>query len=342
MQTPITFVTGATGLVGAYLLRYLVRDGVTVRALKRPNSPMNLVENIADKVEWIEGDILDVSTLETAMSGVDCVYHSAAMISFDSRDRERMFDINIQGTANVVNLALSLKINRLLHVSSIAALGREEDAEDTEYIDESAKWTESKLNSNYAISKFRAECEVWRGMAEGLNVVVVNPSMILGSGYWKKGSAAIFERLSRGMKYYPAGGTGYVDVRDVAQAMIALMNSPIEGKRFILNSENMSWRDFMTLSATWLKTSPPTKAISAWSMGILCRLEWLRSRLTQSTPLLTRESIRNTTHTSHYDNSNIKNAIGFEFRPVETSVRETAEQFLATYPKGIYHAYLPL
>lgn len=339
MKTPITFVTGATGLVGAYLLRYLVRDGVSVRALKRPNSPMNLVEDIADKVEWVEGDILDISTLEAAMSDVDYVYHSAAMISFDSRDRERMFDINIQGTANIVNLALSLKIKRLLHVSSIAALGRDED---TEYMDESAKWTESKLNSNYAISKFRAECEVWRGMAEGLNVVVVNPSMILGSGYWKKGSAAMFERLGKGMKYYPAGGTGYVDVRDVAQAMIALMNSPIEGKRFILNSENMSWRDFMTMSATWLETSPPTKPISSWSMGILCRLEWLRSRLTQSTPLLTRESVRNASHASYYDNSNVKNAIDFEFRSVEASVRETAEQFLATYPKGIYYACLPL
>lgn len=338
-QTPITFVTGATGLVGAYLLRYLVRDGVSVRALKRPNSPMNLVADIADKVEWVEGDILDVSTLETAMSGVDSVYHSAAMISFDSRDRERMFDINIQGTANVVNLALSLKIKRLLHVSSIAALGREEN---TEYINESAKWTESKINSNYAISKFRAECEVWRGMAEGLNVVVVNPSMILGSGYWKKGSAAMFERLGKGMKYYPAGGTGYVDVRDVAQAMIALMNSPIEGKRFILNSENMSWRDFMTMTATWLKTSPPTHPIGGWSVEVFARLEWLRSRLTQSTPLLTRESIRNVAHTSYYDNSNVKKAIDFEFRPVETSVRETAEQFLATYPKGIYHACLPL
>jgi len=220
----ITFVTGGTGFVGAYLLRYLVQEGVRVRALRRADSPMDLVAEIADKVEWVEGDILDVPFLETAMEGVDNVYHCAATVSFDPRDREHMMKVNIEGTANIVNICLSLNIRRLLHVSSIAALGREAD---TPHVNEAAKWSDSPLNSNYAISKFKAECEVWRGMAEGLDVVVVNPSVIVGSGYWEKGSSALFKTIGKGMKYYPAGGTGFVDVRDVARASIGLMNSDI-------------------------------------------------------------------------------------------------------------------
>ncbi len=335
----ITFVTGGTGLVGAYLLRYLVRAGVRVRALKRANSPMNLVADVADKVEWVEGDILDVATLEEAMRGVTEVYHSAAMISFDPRDRERMFAVNIEGTANVVNMCLLLNVRRLLYVSSIAALGRETGVEE---VDESAKWSNSSLNSNYAISKFRGESEVWRGRAEGLNVLVVNPSTILGSGYWDKGSAALFKTVGKGMRYYPAGTTGFVDVRDVAKAMIELMNSDIEGERFILNSENMSWRDFMGLVAEQLGKAAPAKLVSGWSLEVFWRLEWLRSQLSGGTPLLTRETIRNTAHTFYYNNAKVREAIAYEFLPVAASVHETAAQFLETYPKGIGHASLPI
>jgi len=328
----ITFVTGGTGFVGAYLLRYLIREGVRVRALRRTDSPMDLVAKIADKVEWVEGDILDVPSLEAAMQGVDNVYHCAATVSFDPRDRKHMMKVNIEGTANVVNLCLSLNIRRLLHVSSIAALGREVD---TPHVNETAKWSDSSLNSNYAVSKFKAECEVWRGMAEGLDMVVVNPTVIVGSGYWEKGSAALFRTIGKGMKHYPAGGTGFVDVRDVARASIELMNSDISGERFILNSENMSWRDFMALTATQLQVPPPTQLIKGLPLEIFWRLEWLRSHLLGIKPILTRETVQSTTHTFYFDNAKIREAIGFQFLPVVATVHETAAQFLETYPKGI-------
>ncbi len=328
----ITFVTGGTGFVGAYLLRYLVRDGVHVRALRRADSPMDLVAEIADKVEWVEGDILDVPSLEMAMEGVDNVYHCAAMVSFDPRKREQMMKVNIEGTANIVNLCLSLNIRRLLHVSSIAALGREAD---NPHVDENAKWSDSLLNSQYAISKFKAECEAWRGMAEGLDVVVVNPSVVVGSGHWDNSSTALFKTISNGMKFYPAGGTGFVDVRDVARASIALMNSDISGERFILNSENMAWRDFMTLTATQLKVVPPSRLIKGLPLEIFWRVEWLRSRLLRTKPVLTRETLQLTAHTFHYDNNKIREAIGFQFLPIAATVHETAAQFLETYPKGI-------
>jgi len=319
------FVTGATGFVGAYLLRYLLREGVHVRALRRADSPMDLVAEIADKVEWVEGDILDVPFLEVAMQGVDSVYHCAAMVSFDPRDKARMMKVNIEGTANVVNICLSLNINRLLHISSIAALGREVDEPQ---VNEATRWSDSSLNSNYAISKFRAECEVWRGAAEGLDVVVVNPSVILGSGYWEKGSTAIFKAIGRGMKYHPAGGTGFVDVRDVARASIALMNSGISGERFILNSENMSWRDFMSMTAAQLQVPPPTRLIGGLPLEIFWRVEWLRSRLFKASALLTRETVRNSAHTFCYDNTKIKDAIDFKFLPLAATVHETATQFM--------------
>jgi len=328
----ITFVTGGTGFVGAYLLRYLVREGAHVRALKRADSPMDLVAEIADKVEWVEGDILDVPSLEAATQGVDSVYHCAATISFDPRDRERMMKVNIEGTANVVNLCLSQNIRRLLHVSSVAALGREAD---TTYVNEAVKWSDSTLNSNYAISKFKAECEVWRGAAEGLDVVVVNPSIIVGSGYWEKGSTALFKTIQKGMKHYPAGGTGFVDVRDVAKASIGLMNSEISGERFILNSENMTWQDFMVLTATQLQVAPPTQLIQGLPLEIFWRVEWLRSRLLGTQPILTRETVRNSAHTIYYDNTKISEALDFQFLPIAATVHETAAQFVATYPKGV-------
>ena len=173
-------VTGATGFLGAYLLRQLVTQGHAIRALRRANSPMHLVEDIADLVEWVEADILDIVALETAFEGVTHVYHCAAMVSFHPRDVDRMMKINVEGTANIVNLSLSFGVQKLVHVSSIAAVGR---SKERPQLDESSKWTTSKLNTNYAISKYMGEQEVWRGHAEGLAVGIVNPAIILGSGF---------------------------------------------------------------------------------------------------------------------------------------------------------------
>ncbi|MCU0370166.1 MAG: NAD-dependent epimerase/dehydratase family protein, partial [Bacteroidales bacterium] len=227
------FITGATGLVGSHLTFELVRSGQPVRALKRPSSDMGMLEkvfrlysdnpeNLLSTIEWVEGDILDIFSLEEAMEGADTAYHCAALVSFLPKDRKKLIKINTEGTANVVNAALEKKLRKLCHVSSIAALGRPENL--TDVIDEDLVWKTSRNNSVYAVSKYGAEREVWRGTAEGLDAVIVNPSIILGVAGNSQGSSRLFNTVWQGLKVYPPGKNGFVDVRDVARAMILLMN----------------------------------------------------------------------------------------------------------------------
>lgn len=332
-------VTGGTGFVGAYLLHYLVQKGYQVCALKRSSSPMHLVKDIVDKVEWIEGDLLDIAVLEKALKGVQQVYHSAAMISFGPKGVERMMKVNVEGTANLVNLAIAAKVEKFLQVSSIAALGRKEHQRE---VNEQSQWENSKMNTNYAISKFKAECEVWRGVEEGLNAVVVNPSMIMGAGYWDVGSCELFQQVYDGLKYYPIGHTGYVDVRDVAQASIALMESDISGERYILNAENHSWEWFLNQLATLLNKKKPTTKVTPFLGGMAWRMEWLKSKITGKDPLITQETIRTSSGSYDYDNNKIKEQLGYEFRPVEETLKATAQLFLEAQKTKQHFGLLPI
>lgn len=325
-------VTGATGFVGAYILRYLLQKGYKIKALRRRNSPMSLVKDIQSQIEWLEGDILDLPFLERAMEDVQQVYHAAAMISFNPQESNLMFKINAEGTANVVDAALYAKVEKFVHISSIAALGRKAFQP---HVDEAMQWENSKENSNYAISKFKAECEVWRGFEEGLNGAVVNPSMIVGAGYWNQGSCKLFEEIwRRNSSFYPGGSTGFVDVRDVAKASIALMESDISNERFILNGENWSYQQFFTRTATALGKKIPTKKLADWQINTLARLDWLRSKLFNSNPILTQETARTVQSTFYYSNEKIKKALNFEFMPIEDCVQETAKVFLESKRNG--------
>ena len=250
---------------------------------------MHLVQDVIDQVEWVEGDILDVSFLEEAMNGVTHVYHAAAMVSFAPEDVEMMMKVNINGTANIVNASLAEGIEKMVHVSSISSLGR---FEHQPHITEKSSWQTSKLNTNYAISKFNSECEVWRGMEEGLSAVIVNPSVILGSGYWNSGSCALFKKIWDGLKYYPTGATGFIDVRDVARAIVELMESNIHSERFILNAENKSFRDFFTKVAKHLDKKAPSIAVTPLLRALAWRGEWLRAKITGVRPIVTRETVR--------------------------------------------------
>lgn len=326
-------VTGATGFVGAYILRYLLQKGYTIKALRRKNSPMSLVKDIQHQIEWLEGDILDKSFLETALEDVQQVYHSAAMISFAPKDVNWMFKINAEGTANVVDAALYAGVEKLVHISSIAALGRKSFHPN---VDEAIQWENSKENSNYAISKFKAECEVWRGFEEGLNGVVVNPSVILGAGYWNQGSCKLIEEIwRRNSSFYPAGSTGFVDVRDVAKASIALMESDISNERYILNGENWSYQQFFSQTAAALGKKTPTIKLANWQVNTLARLDWIRSKLLNTNPVLTHETARTVQSTFYYSNEKIKEALNFEFTPIEQCVQETAKAFLESKKKGL-------
>lgn len=333
-------VTGGTGFLGSYLLRYLVANGFkNIKAIRRKNSRMELVSEVKEKIKWIEGDILDIPFLEEEMDGIEQIYHCAAMVSFQPKDKKQMMAVNEEGTANIVNVALKSNIGKLIHTSSIAALGR---IEGTNTVDENATWEHNDLNSNYAKSKYNAEMQVWRGMAEGLEVGIVNPSLIMGSGFWKEGTPKMFETLSKDFSYFPKGGTGMVDVRDVAKAMIQLMNSDIVNERIILNDKNLSYQNIFAQIANSTEAKTPEKEISPLLSAIAWRLEWLRSKLTGANPLYTKENANTTKHFFKYKNDKSKTLLNFEYTPIEDTLKATGKQFLASKEKGSKSAFLPL
>lgn len=334
------FVTGGTGFLGSYLLRYLVDRGYTnIRAIKRATSRMDLVADIQDRIEWVEGDVLDVPFLEEAMENMDLVYHAAAMVSFNPKEAALMLKINEQGTENVVNISLLHSIQKLVHVSSIAAIGKEQYGG---LISEKTKWKTDKKNSNYANSKYAAEMQIWRGIAEGLNAAIVNPSLILGSGFWETGSCEIFKVYGNGFPFYAEGTGGFVDVRDVAKTTIQLMESDISRERFILNSENLPYRTVFNSIAAKAKVKAPSIKISPWMTSIGWRLEWLRTQITRQNPTITKETVRSVLDKSAYDNAKSLEVLGMKYTPVEQTLSETMQQFLAAKSDDLSARFLPL
>jgi dihydroflavonol-4-reductase len=329
MNNKKILITGATGFVGSYLTRYLVAKGYTdIIALKRSTSRMDMVTDVENKVRWVEGDVLDMPFLEDILRGyeIEQIYHCAAVVSYDQRDRKEMYDININGTANIVNLALDFEIEKLVYVSSIAAIGKDERITE---VTENAHWQRSYQNSHYAISKYLAEQEVWRGAAEGLNTAIVNPSIILGSQFWSQGSGKLFEQVWEGLKYYSEGITGYVDVRDVVRFMVQLMESPIDNQRFILSGENMPYKNMFEQIAIALNKRPATVRVTPFLKQIAWRIEWLKSRFTGKRPLITKETAYNSGTTFFYNNTkSLKAFPDFTYTPIAQTIKETSEQFL--------------
>jgi dihydroflavonol-4-reductase len=324
------FVTGGTGLLGAYLLLELTQKDLEIRALKRPGSSIKIVENIfkthhsdpdrlLKRINWVDGDIMDIFSLENAFDEVDYVYHCAAIVSFDPKDTGQMMRINIEGTANVVNTCLQKGVKKLCHVSSIAALGRDELGGETT---EKTQWKSTRLNSNYAISKYGGEREVWRGIEEGLKAVIVNPSIIIGMGDPEKGSSKLISTIDGFSKFYSNGVNGFVDVRDVADSMIVLMESEIENERFIINGGNFSYRTLFELIARQLNKPKPLYAIPTVVLAIWWRLEKLRSLITGGTPIITKETARTSKHQHYYAGKKITEKTGFNYRSLEETIAE--------------------
>jgi len=323
-------VTGGTGLVGSYLLYELTRRGHKVRALlrpgKKPYDTRKLFKclsdestNLIDQVEWFEGDVLDPFSLKQAMQGVDYVYHCAAFISFNPRELKEMLAVNVDGTSNVVNACLENSVKKLCHVSSIASLGQ---AEKGEIIDENAKWKTSRINSGYAISKYGGEREVWRGIEEGLDAVIVNPSVIIGAGCHLRATNKLFHSIKNFIPFYSLGVNGYVDVRDVVDAMILLMESDIKGERFVLNSENLSLKEFLTKVADILGKPHPRFAVNRSVMTSIAWLDEMRARLTKSDPLLTRENVRAAMSKAYYSSEKFSSAFNYSFIPMSDSLSQ--------------------
>ncbi len=318
-------VTGGTGLVGSHLLRALLeRQDDSIRAIRRKSSRMDLVEDIASRIEWVEADVLEVERMREAMRGVSKVYHCAAIIAFDSAQFEWMHRVNMEGTANVVNLALEEGVQKLVHVSSIAAIGRNDRSNK---VSEETKWEESPQNSQYAISKYRAEMEVWRGIAEGLTAVIVNPAVIIGEGHWNEGSSQLISKVAKGIPFYPVGGTGFVDVKDVVEGMIEVMEADVEGERFILNGINTTYQDFFEQVSSAFGKKPPRYKITPLIAALSWRLAKPISWLSRKPPLITKETAQLMQSQYFYDNSKIRKMIGFEFRKLSDTIYRIAENF---------------
>lgn len=337
-QDSLILVTGGTGFLGSYLIRLLVEKGYKVRALRRAASPMNLVQAVASQVEWVEGDVTDIVELEDAFQGVTQVMHCAAISSFHPRDARRLTLVNVGGTANVVNLALETGVRKLIHVSSIAAFGR---AKERTHLDERSKWVQSKGNTRYAVSKYLSEQEVWRAWAEGLPVAIVNPAVVLGSGFWNAGSPRFFSQIDQGLKFWPVGRSGFVDVRDVAQFMLLLLESDITGKRFILNAQNVSYRVLFEMIARALSVKPPSIKVTPLLAEVAWRVEWLKEKLLGLEPVVTKESARSSVSGFYYDNTQSLSVSGFQYRPLEQTIRETAQQYLEAKNEGLMAKVLP-
>lgn len=321
-------VTGASGLVGSHLVGALLQKGKKVRALYRNTIP---VFEGADQVEWMQGDILDVMALETAMENITRVYHCAAMVSFSPAKKSLLHKTNIEGTANVVNACLNAGIEKLLFVSSVAALGR---IREDKPIDETMNWSEETSNSEYGKTKYYAEMEVWRGIGEGLDAVIVNPVIILGSGDWEKGSSELFKSAYDEFPWYTEGTGGFVDVKDVVAAMIALMESDVTAERCILCAENKSYREVFTQMAVSFGKKPPHRKVTPLLAGIVWRIEALKSLFTGKDPMLTKETAKTAAAKVNFDNTKIKKLIpGFQYLPLESSVKRICGELLRKYPR---------
>ena len=319
-------VTGGTGFLGSYIIKHLVEKGYAVRAIRRSNNlPAWISKEIMNKVEWVEGDVLDVVALEEAMEGVDTVIHSAAVVSFVKKERLNMYQVNVEGTANVVNMMLEKNIRRLVHISSVAALGRTEAGG---HVNEEKKWEESKVNTHYGSSKYKAELHVWRGIGEGLEAVILNPSTILGYGDWNNGSCAIFKNVFKEFKWFVSGINGFVDVEDVAKAALQLMECTISEQRFIVNGDTWPFKKLQDTIADEFGKKRPTRQTTPLLMNMAWRLEKIKSIFTGKKPLLTKESARVAQSQTWFENDKLLKALpGFSFTPLEETIKKACEKY---------------
>lgn len=327
------FVTGGTGLVGSHLLLEILSKNQNVRALKRENSSLKIVEKIFNhyqkahllkKIEWVNGDLLDSYKLQQQIQGCTSVYHAAAFVSFHPKDVKKMMSINIDGTANLVNICLDLKVKKLAYVSSISTLSKNKK---TELTDENCYWIDSNKKTNYALSKYLSEQEVWRGIQEGLDAVIINPSVILGPGDWTKGSSQLFTKVWKGLKYYTLGATAYVDVIDVAKSLVQLMESEIKNERFIISSENISYQKLFQKIAQTLHKKEPYIQVNNFIKEFAWRSEYLKYLITRKKPLLTKETANQAMSISKFSNKKISD-LGITFIPIDQSIKKYGEWFL--------------
>lgn len=330
------FVTGGTGLVGAHLLFELIQKDESLKASKRPGSNLDLVkkifsyyskdaESLFEKIQWIDVDLHNEIEIAEQIHDCDYVYHCAASVSFNPKEKAAIINNNVDLTANLVNACLSANIKKLCHVSSVAAIG---NAPEDEITTELTKWKPKSNNSAYSISKYKSELEIWRGIHEGLNAVIVNPSIILGPGNWKIGSPSIVSRIDKGMKYYTEGVTGYVGVWDVVKCMMLLMESEISNDQFVLNSANLSFKELFSEIASNLSKKAPSKLANDRLLSLAVKGEKIRSFISRTSPQLTKDSIKSATSKTFYSAEKLSSQINFTFEKIEDTLKKVCNLYL--------------
>lgn len=331
-------LTGATGLTGSHLLYFLLEKGKKVRALYRSEEKKQRVRQIFglftdqperyfDQIDWFLADLTDIPALTSAFEGIEEVYHTAAYVTFNPKHQHRVQKSTVEATANVVNLSLSVGVKKFCHISSIATLSKLPH----QPITEENYWNPDEANNLYSIAKYAAEMEVWRGMEEGLQVVIVNPGLILGSGFWDSGTGLMFKRVSKGLTFYPTGKTGWIDVIDVAKICMLLMEHNHLGQRYIVVSENQSYRDFICQVANTFNQSPPTRPIYNWQLHLLRIGDILRSLLTGKSRQLFASTVRSMSKQYEYSNQKLMEKTNYSFIPWEQTIQRICRDFNTSF-----------
>lgn len=334
----MVLVTGGTGLVGSHLMLHLLTKGASVKAIRRKNSNIQRVKEVFsyyhensevlfDKIQWIEADINDIPALESAFKEVTLVYHCAAFISFDPGDFNSLQKINKKGTENIVNLCIDKHIKKLCYVSSIATIGKSTTGE---LVNEENEWNDTYVNV-YASSKHFAEMEVWRGAQEGLSVVIINPGIILGPGYWESGSGLLFKTAAKGMRYYFPGGTGFISVGDVVKIMDQLMDSPIKNERFIAVAENLSYKSVLETISHGFNRASPKIGLKFWQLEVFWRMDWVMNLISNKKRKLTKKGLESLRHPQKYDNSKVNEALNIEYEQIQSCVSYSCQKYIEAH-----------
>jgi nucleoside-diphosphate-sugar epimerase len=331
-------ITGITGLVGSHLALHLLEKGETIRATYRSEKSIQSTKalfaqyyksNLFEKIQWVEADILDVSQLEIAFQNIQTVYHCAALVSFDPNDEEKLRKINIEGTANIVNFCIDKKVKELCYVSSIAALGDKKEHE--AFIDENSEWNPELFHSDYAISKYGAEMEIWRGQQEGLQVVIVNPGVVIGPASikenWKNSSQKLFWTVNNGLPFYTKGKTGYVAVTDLVAIMYQLMQQKCFGERFCLVSENKTYQDIVTTIAETLQVKKATINAKPWMIKVMIPIDWLHCLITGKKRDFSFQVSDYLHCQDEFSSKKIKELLKYDFQKIDETIRITAKYF---------------
>jgi dihydroflavonol-4-reductase len=316
------FLTGATGLVGSFICRELLQQGHTVRALKRPDSKLTLLQDVAGEIEWVEGELLDILSLQKAMEGCRTVIHSAGLVSYNKRDEARLYQVNREGTANMVNAALQQQVEQFIHISSVGAVGR---SAKFETIDETFSWSDVDEHTAYGSSKYQAELEAFRGGVEGLDTIILNPSVVLAPAPWEQSSTRLFKYVYDENPFYTDGWMNYVDARDLAGIVIAALAGKLKGgERYIVSGGCIPYKQFFDMAAGSLHKKAPSIRVNPYLLKGAYYLETVRARLNGKSPLITRETLKLASQRIKFSNLKITQAIDYQFTPLHETIAWTS------------------